>query len=104
MQYKLKKNANSSQDFTNHIQQNSMVSSDLSFQQNKLRFSGNASPISRDLAATSNNIYNQDPSKLRLNICQWISFGFLVLVFLFLFGFLIYQWSTWGKVRINRYG
>ncbi|CDW73253.1 UNKNOWN [Stylonychia lemnae] len=42
--------------------------------------------------------------KHRMNICQWISFGFLTLVFLFLLGFLIYQWSTWSKQRINRYG
>eukprot|EP00347_Sterkiella_histriomuscorum_P020577 403337271 len=42
--------------------------------------------------------------KHKMNICQWISFGFMLIVFLFLLGFLIYQWSTWSKVRINRYG
>ena len=42
--------------------------------------------------------------KHRMNICQWIAFGVLVLIFLFLFGFLIYEWSTWKEERINRYG
>ncbi len=42
--------------------------------------------------------------KQRLNICQWLSLGIFVLIFWFLFGFLIFQWSTWDKKRINRYG
>ena len=40
----------------------------------------------------------------RMNVCQWIGFGILLLTFMFLFSFIIYQAKTWDKVRINRYG
>ena len=39
-----------------------------------------------------------------MNVCQWIGFGILLLTFMFLFSFIIYQAQTWSKVRINRYG
>ena len=39
-----------------------------------------------------------------MNVCQWICFGILLLTFMFLFSFIIYQSITWNKVRINRYG
>ena len=40
----------------------------------------------------------------RMNVCQWIGFGILLLTFMFLVSFIIYQAKTWDKVRINRYG
>ena len=39
-----------------------------------------------------------------MNVCQWMGFGILLLTFMFLLSFIIYQASTWDKVRINRYG
>ena len=42
--------------------------------------------------------------KSPMNVCQWISLGILVLTFMFLLSFIIYQLGTWNKERINRYG
>ena len=39
-----------------------------------------------------------------MNVCQWVSFGILLLTLMFLFSFIVYQFSTWNKVRVNRYG
>lgn len=82
---------------------NNMVSSNLIEKK-----STNAAPTTTHYHDKQNKISEfgevAGTMKQRLNICQWISLGFLVLVFMFLFGFLIYQWSTWTKERINRYG
>lgn len=43
-------------------------------------------------------------SAIRLNLCQWIALGFMNIILLFLFMFLVYQWKTWDVVRLNRYG
>lgn len=50
--------------------------------------------------STSEDNYDSD----KFGICQWISFGIMTAILIFLIAFVIYEFSTWNEPWINKYG